>query len=123
VKITKRSLFNPFSDIKSAEIYARDIDDDMQRVMTAFAGRIRFGNGTTSGDRGENISGNFFTFTTDATPGTTNTVTHDFTETSKGAIVLEQDIAGHLITDSKTTTTTLFKSDVASVTFRIFLLK
>jgi len=121
MRTAKQSQYLPGQ--KDKDVYEREIDNDVENLFNVFKGRVRFGDGTASGDRGENMAGKFFEFTTDATPGTTNTVTHDFTAESKGAIVLEQDIAGHLITDSKTTTTTLFKSDVASVTFRIFLLK
>lgn len=127
MKITKLSLFNPFSEVKDAERYARDIDRDIQNITNAFAGRIRFGN-ATDGARGENIAGEVQIITSDATPDTEFSVTHTLGSVPVGRIILYQDKAGSLYQGPSTgtawtDTTAYFKCDVASVTFAVFLLK
>ena len=102
MKIFKRSIFNPLKDIKDVDKYAREIDRDIQDIVLAFSNRIRFGgasDGTgtiTSGNRGENISGEFQIFTSDATPNTEFDVTHTLGATPVGRIILYQDKAGSL---------------------------
>ena len=134
MKITKRSLFNPFSDLKTAEKYARETDGDVENIIKLFGGRVRFGGATdgtgtiTDGNRGENLSGEFRIFTSDVTPDTEFSLTHTLRSVPVGRIILYQDIAGHLYQGPSTgtawtDTTVFFKSDVASVTFAIFLLK
>lgn len=105
----------------------RILEDAITFLNTFAQGRIRFGTGD-DGDRGENISGEFQVFTSDATPDTEFSVTHGLGSVPIGIIIIGQDIAGQLYqlagTGTAWTTTTIFlKADVASVTFEVFLLK
>jgi len=127
MKIVKKSLFNPFSDLKSAEKYAREVDRDLQDIVNAFNGRIRLGE-VTDGFRGENLSGEVQIFTSHATPDTEFSVSHTLGANPLGRIILYQDKPGSLYQGPATgtawtDTTIYFKCDTASVTFAVFLLK
>jgi hypothetical protein len=103
--------------------YLQDVDLDLSNIFLFAQGRVRFGDGT-SGARGENISGEFRTFTT-AGANTEVVVPHTVGAIPVGRIVLMQDKAGHLYssTTAWTATNIYVKCDVATVTFKIFLLK
>jgi hypothetical protein len=103
------------------------VDNDLVNIFTALKGRIRFGTGT-NGDRGENISGEFQNFTSDASANTEFSVTHTLGAVPIGAIVLWQDKSGSLYqgptTGTNWTSTTIyFKSAGTSVNYLVFLLK
>ena len=105
----------------------RIIEDALTFLNTFAQGRVRFGAGV-DGERGENLSGEWQVFTSDATPDTEFTVTHTVGSVPIGIIVAGQDKAGSLYqlddTGTAWTATSVFlKSDVASVEFRVFLLK
>lgn len=104
--------------------YDKNLDTDMSNLFTALKGRIRFGS-PTDGYRGENISGEFQVFTSNATPDTEDTVAHTIGAVPVGYIVLKQDKAGSLYMSGTawTSSNVYFKCDVASVAFTIFLLK
>jgi len=104
--------------------YDKNLDADISSLFTALHGRVRFGSGT-DGDRGENISGEFQVFTSNATPDTEDTVAHTIGAVPVGYIVLKQDKAGSLYDSGTawTSTNVYLKCSVASVTFTIFLLK
>ena len=93
-------------------------------MLKALKGRVRFGS-PTDGYRGENISGEFQVFTSNATPDAEDTVAHTIGAIPVGYIVLKQDKAGSLYLGSTAWTSgnTYFKCNVASVAFTIFLLK
>lgn len=107
--------------------HARDVDTDLRNIFYILQGQIRFGNGD-DGESGENISGEFQQFISDATPDTEFSVTHTLGAIPIGYIIMGQDKAGNLYQlsttgTSWTTTTVYLKCDTASVTFKIFLLK
>lgn len=104
--------------------YDKNLDTDMSNLFTALKGRIRFGS-PTDGYRGENISGEFQVFTSNATPDTEDTVAHTIGAVPVGYIVLKQDKAGSLYLGSTSwsSSSVYFKCNVASVAFTIFLLK
>lgn len=107
--------------------YQRDLDDDVKQLAFLTQGRVRLGTGT-DGDRGENIAGEFQVFTSDGSANTEFSVTHTLGAIPIGRIIIYQDIAGHLYQGPTTgtnwtSTAVSFKSDVASVTFGIFLLQ
>lgn len=85
---------------------------------------MRFGDGAT-GTQGENISGEFATFTTSATPNAESIIAHGIGAVPVGYIVLNKNKAGDLYSGSTawTTTAVSFKCSVASVTFKVFLIK
>lgn len=123
MKLSKLSSYTTFK-ISEPEGYLNGVEKDLTNIFTAFKGRVRFGSGVT-GERGENISGEFQTITSHATPNTEFSVTHTIGAIPIGRIIIAQNKAGSLYTGTTawTDTTIYFKCDVASVEFKIFLLK
>lgn len=125
MKVAKQSQFiQSGEDVKKHLV---EVDNDLRTLFLAMQGRVRFGT-FTDGNNSENLSGQFQEFTSDATPDTEFSVTHTLGVVPEGVIVLGQDKAGSLyqLNDTGTawtTTTIYFKCDVASVTFKVFLLK
>lgn len=100
---------------------------DLDKVFQCLQGRVRFGRGT-DGDRGENIAGEFQQFTTSATPDAENTIAHTIGSVPVGYFIVWQDKAGGLYQGPSTgtawTSSNIYlKCDVASVTFKVFLLQ
>ena len=120
--VTKQS--NLSSRIPINDAYKISLDNDLKNLFLAMQGRIRFGVGG-DGDRGENVSGEFQVITTNGTPDTEDGFTHSLGSIPVGYIVLKKDKAGHIYegTSSWTSTTIYLRSDVASVTATIFLIK
>lgn len=103
------------------------VDKDFSAVFSCLQGRVRFGPGTTGND-GENISGQWITITTNGTANTESTFTHSMGSIPVGYIVVWQDKAGSLYQGPSTgtawtTTSISLKCSVASVMFKLFLLK
>jgi hypothetical protein len=119
-----KKFFGDRDEMEVLQNYAKAADTDLINIFTAFKGRIRFGD-ATDGYRGENMSGEFRTFTSSATANASTTLTHTLESVPVGRIIINQDKAGSLYagTGTSTTTTIPFKCDVASVTFTMFLLK
>lgn len=125
-KVSNLQLIN-IEQPESLKRYLRDLDDDIKNLSFFTQGRVSFGTGT-DGDRGQNMSGEFQQFTSDATPNTEFNVAHTIGSIPIGAIIMHQDKAGHLYQGPTTgtnwtSTQVSFKSDVASVTFNVFLVK
>lgn len=122
MRLVKTSNMSTREDTKDQ--YQKNVDNDIANLFTAMAGRIRLGTGV-DGARGENISGEFQVFTSNATPDSEDTIAHTVGAVPVGYIVLKQNKAGSLYTGSTTWTSSnvYFKCNVASVTFTIFLLK
>ena len=105
----------------------RILDLQQKRIVTALQGRLRYGD-AADGEQGENIQGEFQSFTSDGVADTEFSVTHTLGAIPLGRIIFHQDKAGHLYQGPTTgtawtATTVFFKSDVASVEFLIFLVK
>ncbi len=105
----------------------RGLDLEIQKLYTALNGRLRFGDGA-DGERGENIAGEFQVFTSNAVANTEDTIAHLVGAIPIGYIVCGQDKAGSLYQLSGTgtawTATNIYlKCSVASVQFRLFLIK
>ncbi len=124
MQVVKTSNFigeNPRGNLAD---YLKNVDNDLISLFLFGQGRVRFGEGTT-GTRGENISGEFVTYTSNGSVDTEDTIAHTIGAVPIGYIVIKQDKAGSLY-DSGTSWTdsnVYLKCDVASVTFSLFLLK
>lgn len=129
MKVAKRSNFIGMKDKteedkeKSIQ-YISNLDSDVRNLVILSQGRIRFGDGT-DGYRGENIAGEFQSFTTSATPDNENTILHTIGSIPVGYIVLTQNKAASLYlgTTAWTSARVYLKCNVASTAFKIFLLK
>jgi hypothetical protein len=99
------------------------IDKDLSMLFLLAQGRVRFGNGGNA--IGDNIAGQFLTFTTSATPDAENTLVHKLDAIPVGYIIVKQNKAGSLYTGttSWTKSNLYLKCSVASVTYTVFLLK
>lgn len=122
MRLVKTSNISTREDTKDQ--YQKNLDNDISSLFTAMAGRIRLGTGV-DGARGENISGEFQVFTSNATPDTEDAIAHTVGAIPIGYIVVKQDKAASLYLGSTTWTNSnvYFKCNVASVAFTIFLLK
>lgn len=125
MKVVKTS--NYVDSKTDPENHIRNVDSDLTSLFLALQSRVRFGDATT-GTYGENLSGKFVSVTTSATPDAENTVAHSIGSVPVGFLILWQDKAGSLYqgpaTGTAWTTTNIYvKSNVASVTFKLFILK
>lgn len=105
----------------------KNYDTDFNTVFSCLQGRIRFGGGT-SGNSGENISGQFLTITTNGTANTESTFTHTLGSIPIGYIVLWQSIAGSIYQGpttgtSWTSSTISLKGSVVSINALLFILQ
>ena len=101
-----------------------DVNRDLANIILALTGRVRFGRGT-DGDRGENIHGEFQQIVTNATPDTEDATAHTLGSVPVGFLVLHTNKAGVIYKGTTTWTATniYLRSNVASVTALLFLLK
>lgn len=110
------------------EKWARDVDNDLNSIFLVLSGRVRFGPNNSTINMGENIQGQFVTYTTNATPNTEDTIPHNLDSIPIGYIVVSKDKAGDVFQKQNTGTpwTSSFlylKCTVASVSVTLFLLK
>lgn len=105
----------------------RQNDTDLTTLFTCLQGRVRFGPGTTGND-GENISGQWLTITTNGTANTESTFTHSMGSIPIGYIVVWQSIAGSIYQGPTTGTawtssSISLKGSAISINAKLFLLK
>lgn len=99
----------------------------LDKIFYLLQGRVSFGTGI-DGNNGQNLSGQFQQFTSDASANTEFNVAHTVGSIPLGYIILWQDIAGSLYTSPTsgtdwTATQISLKCSVSSVTFLVFLVK
>lgn len=118
MKVVKQSHYN--SAAKDQSSYVLAADNDLVNIFMALKGRLSFGDGVAS----ENISGQFVTFTTSATPNAEFSVPHTLGATPIGWIIVNKDKAGDLYkgTTVWTNSSIALKCSVASVTYKLFLI-
>ena len=123
MKTAKQSIFLGFDERTTPEDYIRAVDGDLINLFTLIQGRVRF-NDLDDGQRGENISGESQTFTSQTSANVEFSIFHNIGSVPKGFIVVDQDRAGSLYSSGTwTDVTTFFKSDATSTNFKVFLLK
>lgn len=125
--IVAKSLKYSASQYSEKEHDIRQVDADFDSLFTCLQGRVRFGPGT-SGNDGENVYGQWLTVTTSATPDAENTFAHTCGSIPIGYLVVWQDKAGSIYQSPTngtdwTSQNIYLKCNVASVTFKLFLLK
>lgn len=123
MKVTKSSDFVDF-DKTDPTRWVKDVDNDLGNVINALQGRLRFGPNNSTMNHGENILGQFITYTTNGTPNTQDTVAHSLGSTPVGYIVVSKNKAGDIYTGSASDVSNLYlKCSVASVTVTLFLIQ
>jgi hypothetical protein len=100
------------------------IDTDLINLFLLSQGRVRFGGGG-DGDRGENISGEFQVYTSNASANTEDTVAHGLGSVPIGYIVIKQDKASNVYEGGTawTSSSIYLKQSGTSVATTVFLLK
>ncbi len=124
MKTTKISNFNTFDDTKPDQ-WARDVDSDLNTVFLCLSGRVRFGPNNNTINMGENILGQFVTYTTNGSANTEDTVSHNLKSVPVGYIVVKQNKAGSIY-DSGTTwnsSNLYLKCSVTSMLVTLFLIQ
>ena len=127
MKLAKQSKYGAYTTPEESESYIKALDNDVKVLYTYAQGRIRFGDGEDDA-RGENIAGEFHTFISSGTPDAENTVAHTIGSIPKGYIVMWQDKSASLYQGPSTgtawTTSNVYvKCNVASVQYKLFLVK
>lgn len=124
MKTTKVSNFNTFDDTKP-EQWARDVDSDLNTVFLCLSGRIRFGPNNTTINKGENILGQFVTYTTNGSANTEDTVPHNLGSVPVGYIVVKQNKSGSVFDSGSTWTVNnlYLKCSGTSVLVTLFLIQ
>lgn len=125
--ITKTFDYTASQYAKNPDANVIGISTDISNIIACLQGRVRFGPGT-SGNDGENVYGQWLTITTNAVANTETTFTHSCGVIPVGYLVAWQDKAGSLYqgptTGTAWTKTAIsLKCSVASVQFKLFLLK
>jgi hypothetical protein len=127
MKIAKKFILSDITELNTLNNVLSIIDEDLRNLFLLSQSRIRFGD-FTSGSFGENLSGQFKSFTSHASPDTEFSVAHTLGVVPVGQIILYQDKVGSLYQGPTTGTNwtssaVYYKCDVASVSFAVFLLK
>lgn len=103
------------------------LQSQINKIFQCLQGRVSFGTGVDGVD-GQNIEGQWQTYTSNAVANTEDTLGHTIGSIPLGVIVVSQDKAGSLYqgptTGTAWTSTNIYlKCSVASVTFNLFLVK
>lgn len=123
MKVSKSSDFVDF-DKTDPTRWIRGVDSDLSNIVTALQGRIRFGPNNSTMNKGENILGQFITYTTNGTPNTQDMVVHNLGSTPVGYLVVNKNKAGDIYTGATADSSNIYlKCSVASVTVVLFLLQ
>ena len=134
--VTKKSSTSNF-DPNNPQTWVNAADKDLGNITTALQGRLRFGSNSSttvspnvgtsaaSSMMGENIAGQFVTFTTPSTVNTPFTVPHDLGSTPVGHIVASKNMSVDVYGDPSTWTSNniTLKSTVANANVTLFLMK
>lgn len=122
MRIQKKSTLQKINN-NNKENIERNIDADLNQAFQAINGRLRLGDGT-SGLNGENISGQWQTFTT-TTANTEVSVTHTVGAVPVGFIVTSINVGGVVYNSGTawTSTNAYFKCSAANATITVFLLR
>lgn len=107
------------------EKWARDVNSDLDNIFLVLSGRVRFGPNNNVINMGDNIQGQFLTYTTNATPNTEDTIPHNLGSIPIGYIVVKQNKAGSIY-DSGTAwnlNNLYLKSNTASILVTLFLMQ
>jgi len=92
------------------------------QIILVLSGRVAFCNGDISNqEKGENIDGQFLVFTSEGADAQT-TIAHSLGRVPSGYIVVSQNKAASLYTDTTWTTSNIYlKSSTATTNFTIFI--
>lgn len=134
--VTKQSNAGTFNQ-QSPQQWVNGADTDLKNITTALQGRIRFGaNSTSTGSQnigasaasstmGENIAGQFVTFTTPALANQPFTVSHNLGSVPIGHIVASKSAAVDVYGEPSTwsTKSITLKATVPSTNVTLFLMK
>ena len=103
-----------------APMLIHDIGASMEQMLRVLNGNVGFGDGTDF----DNLKGKWLTYSTNASPDTEDTVTHDLGSVPVGFLTMEPPEAGYLYKGPTpwTTTAIFLKCSAAAQTAKIFVL-
>lgn len=104
-------------DKPPADPWSRDLEKELDRYTSKVTQLLNKGLNLA-----DNFDGYIGSFTTDATPGVSTTLTHGLKRVPTALIVLEQDKAGSIFKVSKSATAYVVASDVASLTATVIII-
>lgn len=124
--VTKLSQFSDF-DMKNPQTWVKNVNTDLNNLFLCDQGQIRFGTVGSTGmiSSAENMSGQFYTYKTNATANTSDTINHTLGSTPQGYIVIRNNAAG-IIYDAGTTWTPnqiFLKCSTSAMLTTIFIIK
>lgn len=127
MKTAKVSDYNNFNKSDPSD-WARSVNTDLNSLFLLSNGRIRFGSNSTATNKGENIQGQFITYTTNGTPDTEDIIPHNLGSIPIGYLIVSKNKAGDIYQQASTGTTwnsstISLKCSVASVTATLFLIQ
>lgn len=125
--VTKTENPNDFS-MTVPQQWTSEVDTDLKNICLALQGRIRFGSNASNNNMGENIMGQFITYTTNGTVNTQDTIPHTLGSVPVGYLVISKSIAGDIYQQANTGTAwtaknIYLKCTTASNTVTLFLLQ
>lgn len=134
--VTKQSNAGTFNS-NTPQNWVNGADTDLKNIATALQGRLRFGSNSSStgspnvgsnassSTMGENIAGQFVTFTTPATANQPFTVPHSLGSVPVGHIVASKNAAVDVYGESSTWTSNniTLKATVPNAQVTMFLMK
>ena len=111
--------------LSKPEDYLRGVNSDLTNLFLWSKGRVSFAGVNTDGASGENIAGEFQTFTSSADALTQNTIAHGLGNVPTGYLTMRQNKSASLYTGASvwTTTNIYLISSATSTTYTIFLVK
>lgn len=124
MKTSKVSTYNG-PDNTDPNKWARDVNSDLDQIFLCLSGRIRFGPNNSTINKGENILGQFVTYTSNSSANTEDGVPHNLGSVPVGYIVVRINKGG-VVYDSGTTWTSskiFLKCSTTSTLATLFLLQ
>ena len=123
MNVSKTSNLKDFNKGDATQ-WAGAVDNDLSIIFLVLQGRVRFGSTGKTVNKGENILGQFVTYTSNATPNTQDTVPHNLGSVPVGYIVVSKDKAGDVYKSAAFTSMNMYlKCSAASTTVTMFLIQ
>lgn len=124
MKTSKISTYNGPKNT-DPDNWARDVNSDLETIFLCLSGRIRFGPNDNIINKGENVLGQFVTYTSNASANTEDTISHNLGSIPIGYIVVKINKGGVIYTSGTTWTSShiYLKCSTTSTVVTLFLLQ
>lgn len=124
MKTSKISTYNGPGNT-DPDNWARDVNSDLETVFLCLSGRIRFGANDNIINKGENVLGQFVTYTSNSFANTEDVVPHSLGSIPVGYIVVKINKGGVIYTSGTafTSSNVYLKCSTTSTLVTLFLLQ